>query len=497
MDISVKSILKQSAKFNAVGVISFLFQIPTQLIIGRFLMPNEYGIISLVALWSLYGGLANPGMLTAASREVPYLMGKKENQKSALIQNISITSDIIWFILPFAVILAASFFYQNRVIRIAIVITAINFLLARFAGYWSTFNFAKQKFTIVAVGKLISVAATPIFIIITIFWLKIYAVLAAPILGGALMLIYYLKKGKIEYRWQWNWTEIKKLIKVGIVFNLSALIFYGFQMADRTIIAAYLPLYELGLFTFAMGAVFFAVNFLADFSRVLTPILWKVSGENEDAVQSFSSIKKIAVYFALFIGAGVPLLQLIYSGIIPLVNPNYAGSTIVFNILSLYIFLSALASLPAVPLNSSVVNKQSKLTVLYAIALGGAILLDLALIRMGFGKTAIAAATIFTQIILTVCIYRLAKRCITRESGEFAKLMAKIFAPFAICALFTLFNCFEPWENQAIPHYIISLFLQILVWVSVIKLFYCEYFPRHKFIEIWDGLIDRLRSVVS
>jgi len=486
MKIGIKGIIKQSAKFNAVSIISFLILVPTQLIIGRFLLPEEYGIISFVALWALYGGLANPGTLAAAQREVPYLLGKNETKKAKLIQNVSISSDIIWSILPFVVILVTSFYYPDRVIKIAFLITGINFFLARFTGYWSGFNFARQNFTIVAIGKLISTIAMPVFIIITIYWLKIYAVLLAPIFSGLLMFLYYLKRGPIGYHFQWDWEEIKKLIKVGITFSLSGLIFYGYRMADRIIIASYLPLHELGLFTFAMGFIFFAVNFLADFGRVLEPMLWKNSGESQDTIESFSIIKRIAVYIALLTAISIPLLQIAYSYIIPLVNPNYINSIVVFNVLSLYIFLAALAMLPAVILNSSVVNKQTKLTLLYGIGLWLAVLFDLVLIRLGYGIVAIAMATIVSQGFITFSAYCLARPYITKKMKEFVLLQGKILFPFIISILFTIFNSFNFFKIELIPQLIISLLLQILIWTAIITLFYRQYFPKRVPVEMWN-----------
>ena len=118
MSISIKNIVKQSAKFNAVSVVSLLLQIPNQLIIGMFLVPEEYGIISFVVLWRLYAGLINPGMLSAGQREIPYLIGKKEEEQSIKVQNIAISSDLLYSILPFLVILCASFFYSNKLIKI-------------------------------------------------------------------------------------------------------------------------------------------------------------------------------------------------------------------------------------------------------------------------------------------------------------------------------------------------------------------------------------------
>ena len=497
MEFSIKNIIKQSAKFNVVGIISFLILIPTQLIIGKFLLPEEYGIISFVALWALYGRLANPGMLSAAAREVPYLLGKRKEGKTKLIQDVSISSDIIWSILPFLVILIASLYYPDRIIKIALIITGINFLLTRFAGYWSTFNFAKQNFTLVAVGKLIGAIAKPVFIIIAIYWLKIYAVLLAPMFSDLLTFLYYLKKGPIGYHFQWDWRVIKKLVKVGIAFSLGGLIFYGYRMADRTVIASRLSLHELGLFTFAIGFILFAVNFLADFGRVLEPILWKNSGEGEKAVESFLIIKRIAVYFALLTAIGIPLLQIAYGYIIPLVNPNYINSISVFNVLSLYIFLAALAMFPAVCLNSSVVNKQSQLTFLYGIGLGLAVLLDLILVHLGYGIVPIAMATIVSQGLITFSAYCLARPYITKKMKEFVVLQGKILFPFIICILFTIFNSFDFLKTGIAPQPIISLFLQILIWIIIIALFYRGYFPKKQLVKIWSGIRNKSISYFS
>ncbi len=490
MEITIRGIVRQSAKFNVVSIISLIIQIPTQLIIGRFLSPQEYGIISFVALWSLYGGLLNPGMLSAAAREVPYLLGKNEEEKAKSIQDISISSDIVWTVLPFLVILVASFCYRsNEVMRIALLITGINFLIVRFAGYWSTFNFTRQNFSIVAIGNFIATIARPILIIITIYWLKIYAVLLAPVFGCLLMFFYYLKKGPIDYHFRLNWPEIKKLVKVGVVFSLSGLVFYGHRIIGSTIIAAHLPLYQLGLYTFAMGLIIFAANFLADFGRVLEPMLWKKSGADGSTIESFLIVKRIAIYIALFTAIGVPLLQVVYGYVVPLVTPKYINSMVIFNILSLYIYLAAIVMLPAVVLNSSIVNKQKKLTLLYAIGFGSGILLNLCFVRLGFGIMAIAVITVATQGFITLSALFLARSYITKKINEFIGLLRTILFPFIISISFTIFNSFNFLRIKPFPQPLISLLLQIIIWTIIIILFYRQYFPKRHLVEIWNRFV--------
>jgi O-antigen/teichoic acid export membrane protein len=334
MAISIRNILKQSAKFNAVNIISLSIQIPNQIIIGMFLVPEEYGIISLVLLWRLYAGLINPGMLSAAQREIPYLIGKKEGKQFTRVQNIIISSDLMYSILPFLAILCASFFYSNKMIKIGLIITAFSFFSTRFVNYWVTINFLKQNFTVVAIGRLIRSVLSPTIIIISIYWLGIYAVLIAPLVCTLFVGIYYFKKAPIGYSFQFEWAEVVRLIKIGFIFSLLDVIFYVYRMADRTIIASFLSLHDLGLFTFAMAFIMFGINFLADFGRVLEPILWEHSGKVKNTEDPFSNTKRMAIYLAIVTAMIIPLVQVGYGLIVNLILPKYAESMPLFLILS-------------------------------------------------------------------------------------------------------------------------------------------------------------------
>ncbi|MEE9604942.1 MAG: oligosaccharide flippase family protein, partial [Candidatus Scalindua sp.] len=355
--LSIRNIVKQSGKFNLVSVISLLIQIPNQLIIGMFLIPKEYGIISFVALWGLFAGLINPGMLSAGQREIPYLMGKKEDEQSIKVQNVAISSDLLYSILPFLVILCASFFYSNKIIKIGLILTAISFIAHRLVTCWSSINFIKQRFTVVAIGRLISAILSPIIIIGSIYWLGIYAVLIAPLISTIVMGFYYLKKAPIGYYFQFEWSEIIRLARVGFVFSLSGIIIYGYRMADRTIIASFLPLHDLGLFAFAMGFIIFGMSFLADFGRVLEPILWEHSGKIKNPEDSFNDTKRMAIYMALITAIIIPLVQVGYGVTVRLLVPRYIESIPLFLVLSNMLYLVSMATIPNIILQSVVVNK--------------------------------------------------------------------------------------------------------------------------------------------
>lgn len=113
MAISIINIAKISLKFTSVQVISAFISVPVSIYVATILVPEEYGVYGFLGLWSMYSTLITLGLLTAGYREVPVLLGKGEEKEALRIQNITITSDMLYSILPCVVILGASFFSQN------------------------------------------------------------------------------------------------------------------------------------------------------------------------------------------------------------------------------------------------------------------------------------------------------------------------------------------------------------------------------------------------
>lgn len=489
--LSIKNIVKQSGKFNLVSVISLLIQIPTQLIIGMVLVPEEYGIISFVALWGLFAGLLNPGMLLAGKREIPYLMGKKEDEQSIKVQNIAISSDLLYSILPFLVILCASFFYSNKMIKVGLILTAISFMAHRLVSCWSSINFIKQRFTVVAIGRLISTILSPIIIIGSIYWLGVYAVLIATLISTIVMGLYYFKKAPIGYYFQFEWSESIRLARIGFIFTISGVIFYGYRMADRTIIASFLPLHDLGVFAFAMGFVVFGMSFLADFGRVLEPILWEHSGKTKNPEGSFNDTKRMAIYMALITAIIIPLVQIGYGITVRLLVPRYIESIPLFLILSNMLYLASMVTFPNIILNSVVVNKQAFVTGIYAIGVGINICFDLLMIYAGYGIGAIAFVTIVSQGMVTFVSYFMAREYMIRQRKEFTVFLLQITLPFIISMLFSIFHgvlgstALNPWLYSGI-----LLGFQIITWSILIAIFYQNYVTKDKVMNIVKELFE-------
>jgi len=113
--------------------------------VATILVPEEYGTFGFLGLWLMYATLIRPGLLSAGQREVPVLLGRGEEQRSLRIQNVSISSEVLYLAIPVLAILAASFLYSDTVLRLGLVLVAASCLARRLTEFWSIMNFAREK----------------------------------------------------------------------------------------------------------------------------------------------------------------------------------------------------------------------------------------------------------------------------------------------------------------------------------------------------------------
>jgi O-antigen/teichoic acid export membrane protein len=489
MPISIISIARNSIKFTSVKAVTAVGGLAITLYAATILTPTEYGTYGLLALWLTYVIFVAPGIYNAASREIPVFLGKKQEKDALKVQNISVSAELIYTIAPAAVIIGTSFFYTDTILRTGLLIIAMSYVTTRVTSLWSNMNFNRQKFNTVALGNLVISIISPAVTLATLHWLKVYALIIGPLAAHAVAIVYYFTKGAIGFRFTLDKREIIRLAKIGIVLQGLGIMFWAFRMADRTIIAAALPLAQLGLYTFAMGFLTYALTLFSDFGNVLQPTLWKEASTAENVYQAFRATRRIAVYIALGTAIIIPLAQLIFNLLVNLITKKYIDSVPIFNVLSYNLYLMALAIIPSLILNSSLVNKQKLPLLFYSIGLALNIGFDLLVIKLGYGVIGVAWVTIITQGLVTLTLYYFIRTYIFRTTGEFIKFGAIIIIPFIGCLPFYFLHGYldtavaSRWSLAGI-----SLGAQAVVWSLIIGVFYRGYVSGREFRVIMDKI---------
>ncbi len=477
--ISLVYILKNSAKFNLVSLTANILSLPKAIIIAMIIGPKDYGVISFLGLWSLYATFINPGLLAARGREMAHLLGNGKEEKAVYLQNVAQTSDMVYSLIPLVVMLSASFFFSERLIRTGLIITAFSYVATRILNYWRGVNFTRQKFGIVAKADLMNSVFTVVFIVTLIFWLKVYAVLSAPILAAMITLFYYLRRGAINFRFAFDWPKTVQLFKIGIFFSMLAFAYWGFQLIDKTVIANFLPLEDLGIYSYAVSFVFLAMMFLRDFGNVFAPVLWTSAGNTKDYLETFRDTKRAIIYMAIITATLIPLSHTCFYLVVELLTKKYIASIPVFIILSCNLYITILAIIPTLILQSSVINKQATLLPVYIVAMILNAIFEITAIRMGYGIIGVAWITVLSQAIVTFFIFYLARKYIFENRRDANGFISAALFPFLIGAAFCLAHVHlmrvvsSPWIFAGT-----SIALQIIVWAAVLGGFYREYISR-------------------
>ncbi len=477
MTINVTNVAKNSLKFTSVQIIAALISLPVSIYIATILVPAEYGVYGFLGLWLMYAGLISPGITSAGYREVPVLLGQGDDAKALRIQNISITSEILYSLLPFLVIFGASFFYTDSTIRFGLIIMAVSFGVGRLVGYWSGVNILRQNFNAAVKGRLIVGIATPLLMLALINWLKVYALLIAPIGAAVIVAIYFWRKAPINFHFIFDRKETFRLVKVGVILQAGTLVIWGFRLADRTIIASALPSEQLGLYIYAMGFIMMALAALEDFGSVLQPILYKEAGKAGSIYEGFKDTKRIAIYIALGAAILIPLAQLGFSLMISLVTPKYVDSIPIFYVLSYNLYLFSLVIIPTQVLYSSLVNKQNLFLLIYSIGLVLNIALCILVVRLGYGVVGVAWVTVGAQGLVSFISYFFIKSYLFKDTKEFIKFLVRLLVPFLITIPFYfLHDSLDFMTLGAKKFFGISLAAQVIIWGLVIGIYYREYF---------------------
>src|SRR4030042_191382 len=200
MPLSIISIAKNSIKFTSIKTIGALAGLGVTLYAAIILLPEEYGTYGLLSLWLMYVGFVAPGIYSAASREMPVLLGKGQEKDALRVQNISISAELLYTIIPTAVIIGVAFSYTDAVMRPGLLIVSMSYVASRISGIWSKMNFTRERFNTVAVGNIIIAVVAPAVTLVSLHWLKVSALILGPVASYIVLLVYYLTRGSIRFR---------------------------------------------------------------------------------------------------------------------------------------------------------------------------------------------------------------------------------------------------------------------------------------------------------
>ncbi len=397
-------------------------------IVARLLSPSFYGIWTV--LRSLFGSATYLGLGTqqAMLREVPFSVGEgNKERKSILIQtslswNIFISSIVMILVFIFSFTgFAGGYKTEIRLSGILFLLNAVHlFMRPKFKS--------EQKILLLSRYLFFYAIFNTAFGITLLFFLKLNGLLLGMIIAQLLLLTYLVIKGHLSLHLYIDKNILKELFRIGLPIMILWFLIFLIGNVDKFIVFIWLGKTNAGYYGLA-AFISSMVSYISyTISTVIFPRMMYVYGKTGET-------KYIEKYFTkpMFILSGIIpiILGIIYINIKAIINlllPKYMPGITVMHILIAALFFSTIWGLPTNLIIA--LNKQKKFMYITALLLCLDIILDLILISMGFGMSAIAIVTTFIFFLASALANGYAFFNLKRNFRQITNNLFMIYWPF-------------------------------------------------------------------
>lgn len=475
--LSVWSVLRNSSKVSVANLMNALVLFPVNIIVARELGPESYGVVGYVTLWQLYASWAKPGIFTAAYREMPGLLAQGRKEASDRIQNIGMSGEGTCLLLPITIIVTSAFLHGETVFVQALVVGALVFAICQVRDLVASVHWAHQRFELIARINVVATLSTAVFLLGTVWWLNLYAALMAPAVTALTVLIgLQFWAPSICFQFDFNRGELWRLIKMGLPLSMLTISYWGFRAVDRTAVASWLTIQDLGYFTFVMQFVNLAILVVSDFGNVLQPALWAELGRRGNQDLLGTQLRRFSLAIVITACAGTNVLQAGFAPFVYWFVPRYEPALQAFEIMS-FLLVAATASFVSVHvLTSPAVNRQRLLMAVYALGVPVHLALAFLVIWLGWGLGGVAFISVCAQAMVSLVLLLMARQSVLSGRSDPFRLDSSLLVPIAVCvAVFGLYNTEAlsfSIDASLIEPLALRLSLTFLVWGSIFYLWF-------------------------
>ena len=492
MGINIIDIVKQSVKFTSINFFGKLMMIPKQIIITLILGPAELGIIGYIMLWVMYANWITTGASASLPIEMPALLKTNQIKKALNLQYIAWSADFCIVIIVFIGLMIAAFFQSTALLRNLLIIGSFYYALQKVAAYLHSMNWIRLNFSELAKIQLYITIIPTVLTFLFIYWLKIYALLVVPFITVIINIILLLRIKSVGFEFRYDKKELFRLIRKGIVVTLASIVFAAFVgVVDNTVISKYLSFDQLGIFIFSYTFMSMMSQGLKDFCDVFKPIFYGQLDTESSDIDAFKGVKRMAIYFSIFSCIAMTFSQIGFIVLVEKITIKYSASKIVFMFLSTQIFLETMGILPTLVLQSNRARKQIFVLIAMFLGLSLNIVLDIIVVKLGYGIVGISVVTPATYGFATILLYFFSRNYMTSSTKLFFLFILKLIIPFVFSILLTFMNWsilkyFDFWYFVGF-----ALMVNLIVWLFLILTFYSRYFSISKLKSLKNILMKK------
>lgn len=406
--LSIRDVAQASSKISGVNILGGLLSTAANILVARRLGPEALGVVGFVQLWLLYAGFVRPGLIQAAFREMLHLHGRGEEAEARRIQDVAVTAEAAFLLLPASAMAAAGFFMNAPELRVGLWIGSATFVATSLYQLVDTLQWAHKRFDLITRVTLLLRVCQPVLLVVGAYAVGVTGVLLAPLGATTAALVYYSwRTAAVTLSPSWDPAEARRLAWVGLPIVLNGLLYWSFRTSDRTLVAALLPIAAMGYFTFAMSFITQGCQLISDFLNVLQTTLFTELGRLGSVRPLAEKVKRISLLILLCTGCGAGLAQTGFFPLVALFAPRFLPGVPAFDVLSLNLVCTTAPLLAVTILLSAVVDRRHATNLLQAAGLALNLLLGWYLAVAGYGLVGIAWSSAVSQLMVAAGAFAL------------------------------------------------------------------------------------------
>ncbi|MBI3307211.1 MAG: oligosaccharide flippase family protein [Candidatus Omnitrophica bacterium] len=430
----------------------------------RFLGPVQTGIWSTLQVLVDYSKYSTLGLMEAATRDIPYFIGKQNRKKADEIKDLSFSFILATSLITAAGIFVFTLFVKGRLspeVATGLFLVAFLIVLQRINNFLISILRTHKQFSIEARQMVFSAAVNAFLVMTLAYFFKIYGFLLAMVFSFIFNIVYLLMQYRFRFHWKLDLSKIFPLIQFGFPLMFLALLNTILRSLDRIVIAKFMGFQAMGFYSIALMICSYMSNFYSATNAVLSPyFLEKFSvKDNPEDLQNYMVRSSLAYVMMMSAMIGLAWIAVPYA--IALFLPKFIDGLSAMKILTFAMFFIAMIQTYQDFLIT--IKKHKVLFPFLGLICGIAAGLNYVVVHYRWGISGVAWVTLIVAFLQFSGAYFLASHHLRDRAGMAKRYFILLGTAIYLFGMLKLIHCWIPSNMHSLK----TAFLQLLVFIAV------------------------------
>ena len=262
--VSIKTdVVKDTAWYGVATYLAQALGLISAVLVRRYLGPAGMGLWTALMLIPTYANYSHLGVLNAAEREVPFLYGRQDWQRAAVVRDVAFTITLLAALASTVVLLVLAAWRSNA--NAPEVATGFRLIIL---VVWAQLGFAfygilaraARRFKDLGFLAVVAAVVNIVAIVVLASRFGVPGMLLATVVAYSVMILYLALRLKLPVRPLLPWREVGRLLAIGLPIMVYGVISDTLMNIDKITTVALLGTTSLGFYTLATMVKTYALD---------------------------------------------------------------------------------------------------------------------------------------------------------------------------------------------------------------------------------------------